>query len=197
MRASAPVVSPVGLVLVVGAMLSLPVSIVLMETPRRAPLSAAEIGIALVFALMALRLVLRIREDGQVTEDLVRNEEDFRDLVESSSDGIAIVDDELNLLFTSPAARRLLGLAVDVNPEGSLVDLLVDEDRAVVRAARLANGGSGELHFRVPARTAARASSRSTPRTVPAAAAACCTCATSPAAVAASASSSAWPTPTT
>ena len=81
-----------------------------METSGDHHSLAAELGIAVVFALMALRLVLRIREDGQVTEDLVRNEEDFRDLVESSSDGIAIVDDDLHLLFTSPAARRLLGL---------------------------------------------------------------------------------------
>jgi diguanylate cyclase (GGDEF)-like protein/PAS domain S-box-containing protein len=97
---------------------------------------------------MALRLVLRIREDGQVTEDLVRNEEDFRELVESSSDGIAIVDDDLHLLFTSPAARRLLGLAIDSSPDVDLPDLLVAEDRALVRAA-LAKTGAGELHFRV------------------------------------------------
>ena len=148
MRASAPVASPVGLALVVGAMLSLPVSIVLMETSGRPHSLFAELGIALVFALMALRLVLRIREDGQVTEDLVRSEEDFRDLVESSSDGIAIVDDELNLLFTSPAARRLLGHGIDANPELALPDLLVDEDRALVQAA-LTKGGSSELHFRV------------------------------------------------
>ena len=147
MRASAPVASPVGLALVVGAMLSLPASIVLMETSGGHHSPFAEIGISLVFALMALRLVLRIREDGQVTEDLVRNEEDFRDLVESSSDGIAIVDDDLHLLFISPAARRMLGLA-DIHPDVDLLDLLVAEDRTLVQAA-LADGGSGEVHFRV------------------------------------------------
>jgi diguanylate cyclase (GGDEF)-like protein/PAS domain S-box-containing protein len=146
-RASAPVASPVGLALVVGAMLSLPVTILLMETNGHRTV-AAEIGIALVFTLMALRLVLRIREDGQVTEDLVRNEQDFRDLVESSSDGIAIVDDELNLLFTSPAARRLLGLGVDANPEVDLPSLVVAEDRVLVQAT-MDRHGSTELHFRV------------------------------------------------
>jgi hypothetical protein len=75
-RASAPVASPVGVALVVGAMLSVPVSIVLMEVGGEHHSLSAEIGIGVVFALMALRLVLRIREYGQVTEDLVRNEED-------------------------------------------------------------------------------------------------------------------------
>jgi diguanylate cyclase (GGDEF)-like protein/PAS domain S-box-containing protein len=145
-RATAPVVSPVGIVLVVAAMLSLPLSIALMEMRGLDHSLSAEFGMACVFGLMALRLAMRIKEDGQVTEDLVRHEEDFRELVESSSDGIAIVDDDLNLLFTSPAARRLLGLSGDGDVD--LLGLLVPEDRAMVRAG-LARTGTGELHFRI------------------------------------------------
>lgn len=150
-RATAPVVSPVGMALVIAAMLSLPVSIAVMELRGMDHSLLAEVGMAAVFCLMALRLVLRIREDGQVTEDLVRNEEDFRDLVESSSDGIAIVDDDLHLLFTSPAARRLLGLTGDAHRDSQhdvdLLDLLVPEDQDLVGSAFAA--GAGELHFRV------------------------------------------------
>ena len=151
---------------------------------------------------MALRLVLRIREDGRVTEDLVRSEEDFRELIESSSDGIAIMDDDFRLLFTSPAARSLLGLdgATD-DTEVSLLDLVDPDDRELVRStATLAcpPARAPPLHFRVARRTTATpASSRPPPPSGPAAAAACSTCATSPSAAAASASSSAWPTPTT
>ncbi len=147
-RAAMPVASPIGLALVVGAMLSLPLSIVLMELRGVHHTLAAELGIALVFTLMAGRVVLRIREDGQVTEDLVRNEEDFRDLVESSSDGIAIVDDDLQLLFASPAARRLLGVGSDAAGTVDLLELLVDGDRARVRTA-LARPGTGELVLHV------------------------------------------------
>src|SRR4051812_6527295 len=76
-RAGAPQVSPLGLLLVVGSMLSLPVALVLMEMKDASHSVGAEFGFAAVFLLMAARLVLRIREDGRITEDLVRSEEDF------------------------------------------------------------------------------------------------------------------------
>ena len=101
---------------------------------------------------MAVRLVLRIREDGRVTEDLVRSEEDFRGLIESSSDGIAIMDGDFRLLFTSPAARNLLGLdgAAD-DAEVSLLDLVDPADREPVRSTTLEHpaGDGPPLHFRV------------------------------------------------
>jgi diguanylate cyclase (GGDEF)-like protein/PAS domain S-box-containing protein len=155
-RAAAPQVSPLGMVLVVVAMLSLPLAI-LIDYLGKEPLStAAEFGCAVVFGLMALRLVLRIREDGRVTEDLVRSEEDFRGLIESSSDGIAIMDGDFRLLFTSPAARSLLGLVADAEikddeDEISLLDLIDPADRETVRSLTLGYpaGDGPALHFRV------------------------------------------------
>jgi diguanylate cyclase (GGDEF)-like protein/PAS domain S-box-containing protein len=150
-RAAAPVVSPLGMLLVLAGMLSLPVAIGV-SLWQNEPLSdGAEVGCAVVFGLMALRLVLRIREDGRVTEDLVRSEEDFRGLIESSSDGIAIMDAEFRLLFTSPAARRLLGLTGDADGEVSLLELVDPADRARVRAATVdVPAGEGPpLHFSV------------------------------------------------
>src|SRR3954454_2700847 len=150
-RDSAPVVSPLGLMLVIGAMLSLPLAIAVMELREEEYSVAAEIGFAVVFTLMALRLVIRVREDGQVTEDLVRREEDFRELIEASSDGIAIMDGEFHLIFTSPAARSLLGLVADSGEEVSLLDLVHPADRDAVRAATLdVPAGQGPpLHFGV------------------------------------------------
>ncbi|HEV7211555.1 MAG TPA: diguanylate cyclase [Blastococcus sp.] len=149
-RAAVPVVSRVGIVLVFASLLSLPLAIGLSLAAGRPLSTGAEIGCAVVFALMALRLVLRIREDGRVTEDLVRSEEDFRELIEASSDGLAIMDARFRLLFTSPAARHLLGLA-DADGDVSLLDLVAGEDRARVRAAtESAPAGDGPpLHFRV------------------------------------------------
>ena len=151
-RAGAPQVSPLGMLLVVVAMLSLPLSIGYMEVLGETHSIAAEFGFAAVFALMAVRLVLRIREDGRVTEDLVRSEEDFRGLIQSSSDGIAIMDGDFRLLFTSPAARSLLGLGSDTDDvEISLLDLVDPEDRESVRSSTLdfPAGDGPPLHFRV------------------------------------------------
>ena len=150
-KAAAPVVSPVGMALVVGALLSLPVAIGMMEWKNHEHSFAAEIGIGIVLTLMAVRLVLRMREDGRMTEDLVRSEEDFRELVEASSDGIAIMDGEFRLLFTSPAARSLLGLGADAADEVSLLDLVAPADRDAVRTGTLdvPVGEGPPLHFSV------------------------------------------------
>ena len=151
-RDSAPHVSRRGMMLTVLAMLSLPAAL-LVDFFEPEPLSTgAEFGCAVVFGLMALRLVLRIREDGQVTEDLVRSEEDFRGLIEASSDGIAIMDRDYRLLFTSPAARILLGIGADGDQDVSLLDLVAPEDRVLVRAAteQYAAGEAAPLRFGVP-----------------------------------------------
>jgi len=150
-KAAAPVVSPLGMALVVGALLSLPVAIGLMEWKDHSRSVPTEVGIAVVLTLMALRLVLRMREDGRVTEDLVRSEEDFRELIEASSDGIAIMDGEFRLLFTSPAARNLLGLRADAEDEVSLLDLVDAADREAVLSATVSvpAGEGPPLHFRV------------------------------------------------
>ena len=151
-RASAPQVSPLGMLLVVGAILSLPVALALMELKDSSHSAGAEIGFGVVFTLMGARLVLRVREDGRVTEDLVRSEEDFRGLIESSSDGIAIMDGDFRLLFTSPAARNLLGLESSTDDdEVSLLELVQPDDRDLVRASTLDHpaGDGPALHFRV------------------------------------------------
>ncbi|MET0765874.1 MAG: diguanylate cyclase [Blastococcus sp.] len=149
-RATAPQVSPWGMTLVVIAMLGVPLAIAYSLLTGQGHSHAADLGIAAVLGLIAIRLGLRIREDGRVTEDLVRNEEDFRSLVESSSDGVAIVDDDLRLLFTSPAARDMLGLVPDGDHTSSLLDLIEPEDRALVHASIEGSGDGGPvLHFRV------------------------------------------------
>ncbi|TQN37978.1 PAS domain S-box-containing protein/diguanylate cyclase (GGDEF)-like protein [Blastococcus colisei] len=150
-RASAPVVSPVGLAMITNSMLTLPAALIgglLWDVPFSA---GAQLGCALVFGLTALRSFMRVRDDGRVIEDLVRSEEDFRELIEASSDGIAIMDGEFRLLFTSPAARSLLGIDSSAQDAVSLLDLVDPADRDTVRAATLdvPAGEGAPLHFRV------------------------------------------------
>jgi diguanylate cyclase (GGDEF)-like protein/PAS domain S-box-containing protein len=149
-RVTSPRVSPWGVALVVLAMLGVPAAVVHNLLRDRAITDGADFGIAVVLALIALRLGLRIREDSRLTEDLVRNDEDFRSLVESSSDGVAIVDADLQLLFTSPAARDMLGLLPEGGQDCSLLDRVDPEDRLLLRASiQGSEDGGPVLHFRV------------------------------------------------
>jgi diguanylate cyclase (GGDEF)-like protein len=105
---------------------------------------------ALLVVLLVARMVERIRHSGRMHEDLVRSEEDFRGLVEASSDGVAIVNADLRLEFTSPAARTLLGVP-DAQPHPVLLDLLHEEDRPRVRLELTTAVGevAPALHLRV------------------------------------------------
>ncbi|KQS68859.1 hypothetical protein ASG41_08110 [Modestobacter sp. Leaf380] len=145
-RAGAPRVNFLGLAITVGATVGLPVVLV-SAVLRGQPLSAAAVvGTAGVVVLLLLRNTLRIRDSGRLIEDLVRTEEDFRELVESSSDGVAIVDGDHRLQFASRAARHLLGLPAEGPLSGSLLDRVDAEDHQRVGAALTAGA---VLHFRV------------------------------------------------
>jgi diguanylate cyclase (GGDEF)-like protein/PAS domain S-box-containing protein len=146
-----PVVNAAGVAVQVVALVGVPTTLVT-AILRDMPLhDGAIVCTAVVITMLLVRIVLRIRESGRVQADLVRSEEDFRGLVEASSDGVAIVDADLRLEFTSPAARTLLGVVAEVDPHPSLLDLLHAEDRALARAEL--TGGTGlvapAMHLRV------------------------------------------------
>ncbi|GAB4082242.1 diguanylate cyclase [Modestobacter muralis] len=145
-----PVVNAAGVAVQVAALVGVPVTLVAAIVLDMPVHDGAIACTAVVITMLLVRIVLRIRESGRVQADLVRSEDDFRGLVEASSDGVAIVDAELRLEFTSPAARTLLGvLDSDLHP--SLLDLLHDGDRTRVRHELTV--GTGEvapaLHLRV------------------------------------------------
>jgi PAS domain S-box-containing protein len=52
-------------------------------------------------------------ERSRAQEDCRRSEQRFRALLENSSDGIALIDEEGNVHYSSPAIRRILGYPVD------------------------------------------------------------------------------------
>jgi diguanylate cyclase (GGDEF)-like protein/PAS domain S-box-containing protein len=147
----APVINPAGGAVVVGALVGVPVT-VLTALAFSIPLHPGALACtAVLIALLLLRMVERIQDSGRVREDLLRSEQDFRGLVEASSDGVAIVDAELRLEFTSPAARTLLGVR-DTDPHPVLLALLHEEDRTRVRLELTATVGevTPALHLRVP-----------------------------------------------
>jgi diguanylate cyclase (GGDEF)-like protein/PAS domain S-box-containing protein len=152
-RATAQV-NHAGMLLVVVSILALPAALALAVTGAEPVTPAAQLGMAVVFVLVAARVVLRIREDGRVTEDLVRSDEDFRQLVETSSEGVAIVDADLRLLFASPAARALLGIPHTPDGDLGLLDLIDPDDRPAVRSAVWF--GRTDLHFVVTGRDGGR-----------------------------------------
>jgi diguanylate cyclase (GGDEF)-like protein len=125
-------VNVVGVAISLGALFGVPATLTVALLTGLPINGTAVACCAAVTALLVLRLLDRIRVSGRIREDLVRSEQDFRGLVEASSDGVAIVDADLRLEFTSPAARSLLGLP-DSDPHPLLLDLLHEEDRPRVR----------------------------------------------------------------
>jgi diguanylate cyclase (GGDEF)-like protein/PAS domain S-box-containing protein len=148
---ASPRVNAAGVSVVVLALGGVPVTLVaalVLDLPVHDGAIACTAG---VVALLLARMAGRIRDSGRIREDLVRSEEDFRGLVEASSDGVAIVDGDLRLEFTSPAARTLLGIR-GAEPHPLLLDLLHEEDRSRVRLELTAAVGSvaPALQLRVP-----------------------------------------------
>ncbi|MCZ2825608.1 MULTISPECIES: diguanylate cyclase domain-containing protein [unclassified Modestobacter] len=148
---SAPTVNSAGVVIDVLALVGVPVTLVTaLLLDLRVP-DGALACTAVVVLLLLVRLFMRIRDSDRIEEDLLRSEEDFRGLVEASSDGVAIVDADLRLEFTSPAARTLLGIAAAADPHPPLLDLLHEEDRARVRRELTAatDGAAPVVHLRL------------------------------------------------
>jgi diguanylate cyclase (GGDEF)-like protein/PAS domain S-box-containing protein len=150
--ASRPTVNPVGLVLQVGALVGVPGALLAAIAFDLTVGPVAIIGTAVLLALLVVRLFDRIRDSGRIRDDLLRSEEDFRGLVEASTDGVAIVDADLRLQFTSPAARTLLGIDPGGDRHPGLLDLLPPEDRARVLRELTATGGEATpvVSLRVP-----------------------------------------------
>ncbi|MGY1844759.1 diguanylate cyclase domain-containing protein [Modestobacter sp. SYSU DS0875] len=145
-----PRVNAAGVAIVVLALVGVPVTL-LLAVVLELPIGAGEvICTAVLILLLLVRTALRIRESGRMAQELVRTEEDFRGLVEASSDGVAIVGADLRLEFTSPAARTLLGLS-DAAPHPLLLDLLPEEDRACVarELTAVVDDVAPPLHLRV------------------------------------------------
>jgi diguanylate cyclase (GGDEF)-like protein/PAS domain S-box-containing protein len=149
--AGRPSATVAGLLVTCGALVGVPVTLVAaLLLDLRIPDSAIACSAALI-ALLLLRMLVRIRDSGRMSEDLLRSEADFRGLVEASSDGVAIVDDEFRLEFTSPAARTLLGVVPGLDAHPVLLDLLHEEDRARARAELTTSVGevAPAVHLRV------------------------------------------------
>jgi diguanylate cyclase (GGDEF)-like protein len=148
--ATRPTATVAGLVIVCGALVGVPATLVSALLLDRPVSDRAIAGCAALITLLLVRMLVRIRDSGRISEDLLRSEADFRGLVEASSDGVAIVDGELRLEFTSPAARTLLGVT-ELDPHPVLLDLLHEEDRAGVRDELTATVGAvaPALHLRV------------------------------------------------
>ena len=148
--ARSPRVNPAGMLVTVLATFGLPAAL-LVALARGQVFTPWSVGaVSAVVVLLLVRGTLRIRTSTRLVADLVRNEEDVRDLVEGSSDGVVVVDDEMRLRFASPAARSLLGLPAGTgDTDRRLPDLVLPEDRDLVAGA-LADGAAGTLHLRIP-----------------------------------------------
>ena len=128
-----------GAVLSLAAVAALPASLVACLLLGRAPSGWSLGATAAVVVLMLARAVDRYRDRTTLAEDLVRRDDDVRELVSVVSDEVAILDADLRLVVASPAARQLLGLRADSAADVGLLHLVdpADVDRV---AASLHDG---------------------------------------------------------
>ncbi len=94
-------------------------------------LSVGLLAVLLLAGLLGSLLTSRsraLRAVDRTTRSLKSTEERFQMLVRNSSDLIAIVDDELRLIYASPAAERMLGYVPAEQVGRSLFDLIHPDD---------------------------------------------------------------------
>ena len=101
-------------------------------------------GVACCVALAAVHRWLTAQEEERVRNLLQRSEAYFRSLVRSSSDGVLILDDDLQISWTSPAVDRALGSAATALTGRALVDVVHPDDTAAVAASLAAVARSGD-----------------------------------------------------
>ncbi|MPQ97883.1 EAL domain-containing protein [Modestobacter sp. I12A-02628] len=133
------------------ALAGLPVDVVVMRLQGQTLSTTATVGTAVVMLLLVLRTAGRIVHGQRLSRDLVATEEDVRDLVEASSDGVVIIDGDLALVSVSPVARAVLGLPPGPLPAAGFPSLVHEEDRALVQLQLCAAlvPEAGPLLFRV------------------------------------------------
>ena len=74
-----------------------------------------------------------ITEHKQAEDALRRSEEHFRALIDNISDGISVLNSELNSVYRSPSRKRILGY--DESDAGGLLDVMHPDDARLYRAA--------------------------------------------------------------
>lgn len=105
----------------------------------------ATLALALVVAILGVRLVDQIRQRQRSENILAAKEAEFRLLAESASDLVLRFDGEGNRTYISPAAERLLGYTPEELIGKNAFDMIGAEDRpAVVQAATRLRSGISE-----------------------------------------------------
>ena len=100
----------------------------------------------LILTLLGHRLSEQVRRRAAAEEEIQRREAEFRLLTESAADAVERFDHEGVRLYASPAASRLLGYSTAELVGRHVIDLVHEEDRPIVLAARsrLMDGSSTE-----------------------------------------------------
>ena len=136
-RDRSPQVLVSGAALSLAAVAALPASLLACLALGRSPSDWSLVATAAVVALMLARAVARYRDRTELVQDLVRRDDDVRELVSVVSDEVAVLDADLRLVVVSPAARALLGLPphdVAGADDHDLLDLVDDADAERVAA---------------------------------------------------------------
>ncbi|HKP18879.1 MAG TPA: PAS domain S-box protein [Gaiellaceae bacterium] len=105
------------------------------ETKVRAGVIIAALLILYIALFPILRRVMRTLESRnrqlvRQADALRESEEQYRLIVETAAEGVALLDGESNIVFTNQKLAELLGRSVDDLPGHSLVELMDEHSRA-------------------------------------------------------------------
>lgn len=84
-------------------------------------------------ALLMLRQMAEIRENGRLFQAAAEQEQRFRSLVQHSSDVVLVVDADRRVAYVSPAADGVLGARNDLCVGAALADVVAGDDEGVRR----------------------------------------------------------------
>ena len=122
------------------------------------PSPATIVGLGLCVLLAVVHRGLTARQEQRLGARLQRSEAYFRSVVQSAGDAVVILDDDLRIVWASPALDRALGQAAPTLIGQPILDSVHPDDVPALAAALPADGvaprtgptGSGLLTVRLP-----------------------------------------------
>lgn len=114
-------------------------------------LGVLAVSTSVMFVLLVVRQIVELQENDRLFARQLAQEARFQSLVQRSSDIILVVDPDGTITYASPAAARVFGDDSPVRAGSRLIDLVREDDRAVVGPLLIAGHGARRLIFHLPA----------------------------------------------
>ena len=109
------------------------------------------VSTAVMVVLLVVRQIVELQENDRLFARQLAQEARFQSLVQRSSDIMLVVDPGGTIRYASPAAARVSGDDSPVRAGSRLIDVVREDDRAVVGPLLATGRGARRLVFHLPA----------------------------------------------